>query len=104
MQGRLRTKLLTRLLAAAAMVAVYFAGILLPASVMTSTTAEAYRGRGRGGGRGRGRGFSRGRGRGFSRGRGRGFSRGRGRGRGFLFFYPGWGSGLWYRCMRRHGC
>jgi hypothetical protein len=108
MQGRSRTKLLTRFLAAAAMVAVYFAGALLPSSVLTSTSAEA-RGRGRGrGGRGRGR--------------GRGWSgwRGRGRGRGGIYYYPGggscsywsnvcsyrwgWGTGGWYRCMWNHGC
>jgi hypothetical protein len=100
MQGRLKAGLLTRFLAAAAMVAVYFVGSLLPASVLTSTSVEA---RGRGRGRGRG---------------GRGF--GRGWGRGGIYYYPGggycsywssvcgsrwgWGSGGWYRCMWRHGC
>jgi hypothetical protein len=99
MQGRSRTRLLTRFLATAVMVTMYFAGALVPSNILTSTTAEAARGRGRGH-------------------RGRGF-RFRRRGRGH-FFYPGvgrcsywadqcgyrwgWGTGNWYRCMWRHGC
>jgi hypothetical protein len=73
--------MVTRCLAAMALISVYCVGIIGASTVMltaTSTSANAQRGRG-GGGRGRGGGF---RGGGF--GRGGGFARGRGYG-----FYGG---------------
>jgi len=132
MQGRSRAWLPTRFLATAAMVMMYFAGALVPSNILTSTTAEAARGRGggRGGGGGRGhRGGGRGH-RGGSWGHRGGGHRGRGRGRGFrfrgrsLYSYPdyysdvdscsyvssecasrwGWGTRAWYSCMWRQGC
>ena len=68
-----RPNILTRCLAAMALISVYCVGIIGASTVMltaTSTSANAQRGRG-GGGRGGGRGF--GRGGGFGRGRGYGF-------------------------------
>jgi hypothetical protein len=82
-----RRNLLTRCLAAAALVSVYCVGLIGASTIMLtagSTAAQAQRGRG-GGGRGGGRGFGRGGGfRGGGFGRGGGFARGRGYG-----FYGG---------------
>ncbi|MDP1868443.1 MAG: hypothetical protein Q8L13_19160 [Bradyrhizobium sp.] len=70
-----RYNILSRFLAAMALVFVYMvsivgtSGLFLAAS---TSSAEAQRGRGRGGGRGRGRGVGRGRGRGYGRGYGYG--------------------------------
>ena len=80
-----RPNIVTRCLAAMALISVYCVGIIGASTVMltaTSTSANAQRGRG-GGGRGGGRGFGRGggfrgggygyRGGGYGRGRGAGF-------------------------------
>lgn len=78
-----RRNLLTRCLAAAALVSVYCVGLIGASTIMLtagSTAAHAQRGRGRGGGGGRG--WGRGGGRGW--GRGGGYYRGRGYG-----FYGG---------------
>jgi hypothetical protein len=80
-----RRSVITRVLAAMAMVCVYFIGVASVSSVLiagSTTSAEARgRGRGRGGGRGRGR--------------GRGWHRGRGRGWGIVapgcYYSPRWG-------------
>lgn len=78
-----RHNILTRCLAAMALVSVYCVGLLGASTMLlgTSTAAQA-RGGGRGGGGGRGFGGGRGRGGGFARGGG--FGRGRGYG-----FYGG---------------
>ncbi|HTJ01197.1 MAG TPA: hypothetical protein VL492_00280 [Methylovirgula sp.] len=82
-----RRSVVTRILAAAAMVCVYFVGVAGVSSVLIagSTTSAEARGRGRGGGRGRG----------VGRGRGRGWARGRGRGWGIVapgcYYSPRWG-------------
>jgi hypothetical protein len=67
--GGVLRKVLTRVLAASALLAIYAVSTLAVSGVfLTSTTTEVQaRGRGRGGGRGRGRGH-RGRGRGHYRG------------------------------------
>ena len=90
-----RHNLVTRCLAAMALLSVYCVGIIGASTVMltaTSTSANAQRGRG-GGGRGGGRGFGRGGGRGFGGGGFRGGGFGRGRGYGFYggprFVAPG---------------
>ncbi|WP_398480675.1 hypothetical protein [Tardiphaga sp.] len=86
-----RRNLLTRCLAAAALVSVYCFGLIGASAVMLtagSTAAQAQRGRG-GGGRGRGGGFGRGRGGGFYRGGGRGYGRGYGFYGGPRFVAPG---------------
>ena len=83
-----RRGVMTRFLAAMAMVCVYFIGVAGVSSVLVagSTTSAEARGRGRGGGRGRGVG----RGRGWGRGRGRGWG-----GVGIIapgcFYSPRWG-------------
>jgi len=82
-----RRSVVTRILAAAAMVCVYFVGVAGVSSVLIagSTTSAEARGRGRGGGRGRG----------VGRGRVRGWARGRGRGWGIVapgcYYSPRWG-------------
>jgi uncharacterized membrane protein len=84
-----RRNLLTRCLAAAALVSVYCVGLIGASAVMLtagSTAAQAQRGRG-GGGRGGGRGFGRGGGRGW--GGGRGYGRGYGFYGGPRFVAPG---------------
>ena len=90
-----RRNLIPRVLAAAAMVCVYFISVAGVSSVLiagSTTSAEA-----RGRGRGRGGGWARGRGRGWGgRGRGWGGGWGRGRGWGFMgargcYFSPRWG-------------
>jgi uncharacterized membrane protein len=88
-----RRNLLTRCLAAAALVSVYCVGLIGASAVMLtagSTAAQAQRGRG-GGGRGRGGGgFGRGRGGGgFYRGGGRGYGGGYGFYGGPRFVQPG---------------
>jgi hypothetical protein len=68
-----RRSIFTRVLAATAMVCVYFIGVAGVSSVLMagSTTSAEARGGGRGGGRGRGGGWGyRGRGWGYGRGRG----------------------------------
>jgi uncharacterized membrane protein len=96
--SRTRPNILTRCLAAAALVFVYCIGIVGTSAMLlaaSTTTADARGGGGRGGG-GRGGGF---RGGGFRGGgfRGGGFGRGRGWGRGYGFgfgprcFYNRWG-------------
>ena len=67
-----RYNILTRCLAALALLFVYMASTSAILVGGTTTSAQAYRGRGRGGYRG-GRGFYRGGGRGFYRGRGYGY-------------------------------
>ncbi|MET0708857.1 MAG: hypothetical protein ABWY82_18740 [Tardiphaga sp.] len=81
-----RHNILTRCLAAAALISVYCVGIIGASAVLlttASTSASAQRGRG-GGGRGRGGGFRGGGYRGGGFGRGGGWGRGRGYG-----FYGG---------------
>lgn len=68
-----RYNILTRCLAALALLFVYVASTSAILVGGTTTSAQARGGRGRGGFRGGGRGFYRGGGRGFYRGRGRGF-------------------------------
>ena len=68
-----RYSILTRCLAALALMFVYVASTSAILVGGTTTSAQARGGRGRGGFRGGGRGFYRGGGRGFYRGRGRGF-------------------------------
>lgn len=83
-----RRNLLTRCLAAAALVSVYCIGLIGASTVMLtagSTAAQAQRGRGRG----RGGGWGRGRGGGFYRGGGRGYGRGYGFYGGPRFVAPG---------------
>ncbi|MBR1121107.1 hypothetical protein JQ628_06245 [Bradyrhizobium lablabi] len=83
-----RYNVLTRCLAAMALLFVYFfstSAILVGA---TTSPAQAYRGRGRGFYGGRGRGFYRGGGRGFYRGRGYGYYGGYGP----RCFYNRWGA------------
>ena len=87
-----RHNIVTRCLAAMALISVYCVGIVGASAVLlttASTSAEAQRGRGRGGGRG----FGRGGGRGFGGGGFRGGGFGRGRGYGFYggprFVAPG---------------
>ena len=87
-----RPNIMTRCLAAMALISVFCVGIIGASTVMltaTSTSANAQRGRG-GGGRGGGRGFGRGGGfRGGGFGRGGGWGRGRGYGFGPRFVTPG---------------
>ncbi|WP_439925222.1 hypothetical protein [Nitrobacter sp. JJSN] len=94
-----RRSIFTRVLAATAMVCVYFIGVAGVSSVLMagSTTSAEARGGGRGGGRGRGGGWGRGRGGGWGyRGRGWGYGRGRGWGGvGIIapgcYYSPRWG-------------
>lgn len=87
-----RPNIMTRCLAAMALISVYCVGIIGASTVvLTATSTSANAQRGRGGGRGGGRGF--GRGGGFRGGgygyRGGGFARGRGYGFGPRFVAPG---------------
>ena len=92
-----RRSIITRVLAAAAMVCVYFISVAGVSSVLVAGSTTSAEARGRGRGRGRGGGWGRGRGRGWGgRGRGWGGGWGRGRGMGFMgaggcYFSPRWG-------------
>ena len=83
--------IITRVLAAAAMVGVYFISVAGVSSVLVagSTTSAEARGGGRGGG-GRGGGWGRGRGWGYG-GLGYGLGYGAGMGYGGCYFSPRWG-------------
>jgi len=67
-----RYNILTRFLAAMALVFVYMVSVVGTSGLFlaASTSSADARGRGRGGGRGYARGYARGRGRGYGRGRG----------------------------------
>ena len=82
-----RYNILTRCLAALALLFVYVASTSAILVGATTSPAQAYRG-------GRGGGFYRGGGRGFYRGGGRGFYGGRGYGRGYGFY--GGGPRCWW--------
>ena len=81
-----RYNILSRCLAALALVFVYVVSTSAVLVGATTSPAQAYRGGGRGGGRGYGRGYARG----YGRGRGYGYGRGRGYG-----FYGG-GARCWW--------
>ena len=81
-----RYNILSRCLAALALVFVYVVSTSAVLVGATTSPAQAYRGGGRGGGRGYGRGYARG----YGRGRGYGYGRGRGYG-----FYGG-GPRCWW--------
>jgi hypothetical protein len=89
-----RRNIITRVLAAAAMVGVYFISVAGVSSVLIAGSTTSAEARGGGRGRGRGGGWGRGRGRGWG-GRGRGWG-GRGWGRGGGWGYGGLGFGGCY--------